>query len=142
MQYYEALGLAPNAEPQVIAAAYRALMKKWHPDSFMGGSEEAERRSKELNAAYAVLKDPARRAEYDSMMQCPSWRSVVEGAPPGTTSETSSYSPAQSDPWDWENDHLGLRGREEVKPSYLGWKLGGGLFALLMAVSIIQDFNR
>ena len=61
---YEVLQVSPHAEPEVIEAAYRRLARKYHPDTSSGGDEAGER-MRALSAAYAVLKDRARRAEYD-----------------------------------------------------------------------------
>ena len=61
--YYEILNVSPSAEPAVIEAAYRALMKRYHPDQ--GAGAAAERSATEINAAYEVLKDRDRRARYD-----------------------------------------------------------------------------
>jgi curved DNA-binding protein CbpA len=58
---YRILQVHPEADPEVIQAAYRRLAQRHHPDA-AGGSES---RMAELNAAYAVLIDPVRRAEYD-----------------------------------------------------------------------------
>ncbi|WP_083770954.1 DnaJ domain-containing protein [Phenylobacterium zucineum] len=60
--HYEVLGVSPEAEDVVIDAAYRALMKRHHPD-VRGGAGEA--RAKEINEAYRVLRDPDERARYD-----------------------------------------------------------------------------
>ncbi|MEA3018112.1 MAG: hypothetical protein QOI38_2834 [Sphingomonadales bacterium] len=57
---YDHLSVTPDAQPAVIEAAYRALMKQHHPDH-AGAAERAA----EINAAYAVLRDPQRRAAYD-----------------------------------------------------------------------------
>jgi curved DNA-binding protein CbpA len=62
--HYAILNVAPDAEPVVIDAAYRALMKKYHPDQGAPGAD-AGPRAAEINAAFAVLRDPQRRAEYD-----------------------------------------------------------------------------
>lgn len=51
------LGVAPDAEPEVVDAAYRALMKKYHPDRY--SSDDAERRTQALNEAYAELRPRA-----------------------------------------------------------------------------------
>jgi hypothetical protein len=61
--YYEILNVAPGAEVVVIDAAYRALMKKYHPDQ--GGGAADGPSAAEINRAYAVLRDPERRADYD-----------------------------------------------------------------------------
>lgn len=61
---YDILNVSPGAEPEVIEAAYRVLMKKYHPDHAVPGGAPP-RDPAEINAAYAVLRDPAQRAEYD-----------------------------------------------------------------------------
>ncbi|MBV9932080.1 MAG: J domain-containing protein [Alphaproteobacteria bacterium] len=61
--HYEILNVAPGAELVVIEAAYRALMKKYHPDQ--GGGAADGPGAADINLAYAVLRDPERRAEYD-----------------------------------------------------------------------------
>lgn len=61
---YAILGVAPTAEDVVIRAAYRALMRHYHPDS--NRDPEAQARAQAITAAYAVLRDPAKRAEYDA----------------------------------------------------------------------------
>jgi hypothetical protein len=61
--YYAILHVDPAAPAEVIRASYRTLMQQLraHPD--LGGDHEAAAR---LNAAYAVLKDATRRAQYDA----------------------------------------------------------------------------
>ncbi|MCD5415677.1 DnaJ domain-containing protein [Candidatus Bipolaricaulota bacterium] len=61
--YYAALQVHPKADEEVISAAYRKLAAKHHPD--VNASPDATARMKQLNEAYAVLADPARRAAYD-----------------------------------------------------------------------------
>lgn len=63
MNYYDILGLSEQSEPEVIEAAYRALMKKYHPDRWTGKSADAERKAKLINEAYSALRD--NRNEYD-----------------------------------------------------------------------------
>jgi molecular chaperone DnaJ len=57
---YQVLGVASSATAAELKAAYRALVKQHHPDA--GGDEH---RILELNAAWEVLGDPQRRAQYD-----------------------------------------------------------------------------
>lgn len=61
--YYKILQVDPSAEAEVIAAAYKRLSIKYHPDT--NRSPDAHRRMQEINEAYDVLKDPARRRQYD-----------------------------------------------------------------------------
>jgi molecular chaperone DnaJ len=62
--YYEVLGLARGASEQDIKSAFRKLAKKLHPD-YNQGDPDSERRFKEVNEAYEVLKDPQKRAAYE-----------------------------------------------------------------------------
>ena len=62
---YDVLNVAPNAEPVVIEAAYRALMKKYHPDQSSGEREASPSSAADINRAYEILRDPSRRADYD-----------------------------------------------------------------------------
>jgi curved DNA-binding protein len=59
----EVLQVDPRAEAEIVEAAYRRLAQKYHPD--VSNAPSAERRMKEINAAYEVLRDPLRRAAYD-----------------------------------------------------------------------------
>jgi len=65
--YYEILQVSPNAEPEVIAAAYRRLARKYHPD--VNKSPQAAKRMKQINVAYEILRDPAKRAAYDRLRE-------------------------------------------------------------------------
>ena len=66
--HYETLKVARDAPPEVIRMAYKVLCQKYHPDKFPGNRDAAERITKELNAAYAVLSDPGKRTEYDDFL--------------------------------------------------------------------------
>ncbi len=61
--YYAILQVHPKADKEVIGAAYRKLAAKHHPD--VSTSPDATARMKQLNEAYEVLSDPARRMAYD-----------------------------------------------------------------------------
>ncbi len=62
--HYQILNVAPDAEAVVIEAAYRALMKKYHPDQAAAAGPGAPTAA-EINHAFATLRDPQRRADYD-----------------------------------------------------------------------------
>ncbi len=65
--YYAILQVHPNASKEVIAAAYRKLASKYHPD--VSNSTEAIDKMKLLNEAYEVLSDPSKRSAYDRNRQ-------------------------------------------------------------------------
>lgn len=62
--YYEILGISRNASDDEIKKAYRQLAHKYHPDK-NPGDKNSEEHFKDINAAYEVLKDPNKRAQYD-----------------------------------------------------------------------------
>jgi hypothetical protein len=64
---YSILGLAPTASQAEIQTAYRALVAKYHPDRHQGNplEELAGAKMVEINRAYEILSDPARRTAYD-----------------------------------------------------------------------------
>ena len=62
--YYSRLKVAPDAPPEVIRAAYKALAQKYHPDRHHG-SIRHEIVLAALNKAQDVLLDPDRRAAHD-----------------------------------------------------------------------------
>lgn len=62
--YYETLGLARGASAEDIKKAYRKLAMQHHPDR-NHGDKESERKFKEINEAYEILRDDQRRAAYD-----------------------------------------------------------------------------
>lgn len=63
--YYLILGVTPDTEDVVIKAAYKALIQRYHPDRYSGDNEYAKAKTVELNEAYEVLSNPAKRQEYD-----------------------------------------------------------------------------
>lgn len=63
-EYYNILGVKTDASPDEIKQAYICLVKKYHPDTHQG-NKASEDRLKQINEAYDVLKDLAKRAEYD-----------------------------------------------------------------------------
>lgn len=62
---YETLGVAPSASQDDIRKAYRKAAKETHPD-LNPGKPEAEKRFKEINAAYDIVGDEDKRKRYDA----------------------------------------------------------------------------
>jgi curved DNA-binding protein len=81
--YYSILGVAKTATEKEIKQAYRKLARKHHPD-VNPGDKSAEVRFKDLNEAYEVLGDPAKRKKYDELGS--NWRMYEQGGapPPGS----------------------------------------------------------
>jgi DnaJ-class molecular chaperone len=77
--YYQVLGISKTANDDEIKSAFRKLARKYHPD-VNPGDKSAEEKFKEINEAYEVLSDPAKRKRYDELG--PDWKSGQEFRPP------------------------------------------------------------
>ncbi|MDR3576010.1 MAG: DnaJ C-terminal domain-containing protein [Anaerolineaceae bacterium] len=64
--YYEILGVSPNAEKKVIQQTFRKLARKYHPD-LNPGNKESEEKFKTINEAYQVLSNADQRKKYDEL---------------------------------------------------------------------------
>ncbi len=91
--YYRVLGIGPRTEPSEIHAAYRRLMKDYHPDRLDPAQREdpqIQQLVKEVNEAYEVLMDSARRRAYDEEVE---WRAMQarSGLPNNVQQERIRY---------------------------------------------------
>ena len=77
--YYEVLGVSRKASDAEIKKAFRKLAREYHPD-VAKNKRTAEEKFKEINEAYEVLSDPAKRKKYDELGA--SWKSGAEFRPP------------------------------------------------------------
>ena len=105
MDAYRVLQVAPDCEDEVIHGAYRALALKYHPDR--DGTQLAARRMAELNQAYGLVRDPARRARHDAER-----RRAAITAVPGHGTSTSVPPPRSS-----------AAGTKVAFGRYAGWSL-------------------
>jgi curved DNA-binding protein CbpA len=76
--YYRILQVDPSAEDAVIQAAYRALMKRYHPDRVGPDRSARTTVAQQLNSAYATLSNPKARELYDRLR-----RAERAAVPPG-----------------------------------------------------------
>jgi curved DNA-binding protein CbpA len=94
--YYQILEVEPDASAENIKEQYLFLVQAWHPDRFSKADQKAkaEEKIKQINVAYDVLKDPARRTEYDNKLgaskksahkQPPTRQAAPPPAPPRPT---------------------------------------------------------
>ena len=64
--YYQILGVAPDADEKAIRQAFRKLARQYHPD-VNPGDKAAEEQFKAINEANQVLSDPEQRKKYDAL---------------------------------------------------------------------------
>src|SRR5271154_759687 len=77
--YYESLGVARTATADEIKKSFRKLARLHHPD-VAKDKKKSEEKFKEINEAYEVLSDPAKRKKYDELGA--DWKSGAEFRPP------------------------------------------------------------
>lgn len=129
---YAILGVAWDADDEAIAAAYRGLARRFHPDV---AGDVATRRMMEINAAFEAIRTADRRAEYREELG--DWRAAAgqarasgasTGAPP-THADDRGRERLQ---WRPPNDGTGGAGPPPGRPSgsvlgfgrHIGWSLG------------------
>lgn len=86
---YQVLGVPRTADAEEIKKAYRALALKYHPDRNPGDAH-AEDMFKRISAAYSVLGDETKRAQYDRFGSA-------------DTQNTASYD-GQGQYWGWTQE--------------------------------------
>src|ERR1700691_4737050 len=77
--YYESLGVPRTASADEIKKSFRKLARQHHPD-VAREKKKSEEKFKEINEAYEVLSDPAKRKKYDELGV--NWKSGAEFRPP------------------------------------------------------------
>jgi hypothetical protein len=65
--HYDTLQVAADASPEDVKAAYRRMAQKFHPDRHQGKDAAAAVMAR-INAAYEILSNAQRRADYDSAL--------------------------------------------------------------------------
>jgi curved DNA-binding protein len=98
--YYVTMGVSRDATQDEIKRAYRKLARKYHPD--VTDDPEGETRFKDVGEAYAVLKDPEKRAAYDQLGA--KWKAGQDFEPPPGWDDGFEFSGAGS------RDHTGSPG--------------------------------
>jgi curved DNA-binding protein len=86
--YYETLGVKPEASAAEIKAAYRRLARKYHPD--VSKEANAEERFKAINEANEVLGDDKKRAHYDRL-RAGGYRAGEDFRPPPNWGEGAEF---------------------------------------------------
>ena len=98
VDHYQTLGVDPSASAQEIRAAYLALIKRHHPDAQRHPQAQEDVRVRELNLAYAVLRDTAKRADHDAARQMAARPAIEVRA-----DASQAFAPVPSNPQDRRN---------------------------------------
>ena len=104
--YYETLGVPRTASEGDIKKAFRKLAREFHPD-VAKNKKQAEEKFKEINEAYEVLSDPAKRKRYDELGA--NWQSGADfRPPPGWESSGRGRNSAGGGGYDFQFDGTGF----------------------------------
>ena len=95
---YKTLQVDPEAEDEVIQAAYRRLARKYHPD--LADTPEAASRMALINAAWEILGTPAARAAHDRKRRSEAarWSAPAAASPAGSPNGPPPHSSAPPRP--------------------------------------------
>lgn len=88
--YYTLLGVAPDASPEAIKAAFKKLALQYHPDVYKG--VDANERMSQLLQAYQTLNTAESRRHYDAQRS----EHLMDGSGPASNGATYRPRPAQS----------------------------------------------
>jgi curved DNA-binding protein CbpA len=134
--YYATLGLTPSADPVVIRAAFKALAQRYHPDRTGVGQAQAGARMAEINEAYSVLSDPAKRTEYDRLRQ-----NTARNA--DTAFQDGDAEPAAGSPLDgdWQTALQFYPELDALRAGLgkISWKLAEGFRARILGTKEFKD---
>ena len=143
--YYQLLGINPGADQQTIKQAYLSKIKAWHPDKNPNRTEEAEQKTKALNQAYQILKDPEKRKHYDRMLRYTKGknfneyinddaiRDKIDKAYPALKTALKSVRVLYALFKD------AVKGNYKLHPSSVAM-IGGGLLYFILPADLIPDF--
>jgi curved DNA-binding protein len=102
--YYKILGVPRTAPDDEIRKVFRKLARQYHPD-VAKDKKNAEEKFKEINEAYEVLGDPAKRKKYDTLGA--NWNRQTSAPPPGWQSRGGSRRGASPEEYEF---HFGGTG--------------------------------
>ena len=110
MNYYEILEISSNASDEVIKMAYKALVKKYHPDVTAGNMPDIEKKIQIINEAYSILSDKNKRIDYDDFLNTQKANEINKQAMNNVQNPEADKNPYSSDD-DSENSRRSFIGK-------------------------------
>jgi curved DNA-binding protein len=120
--YYHVLGVDKNASDDDIRKAFRQLARKYHPD-VAKDKRGGEDKFKQINEAYEVLGDPAKRKKYDALGA--HWRDGAQFRSPHDPSQRTWHQSTHSGPAGFEFQFDGT-GFSDFFEQFFGSRAAGG----------------
>jgi len=124
--YYQILGVPRSASEADIKKSFRKLAREYHPD-VAKDKKKAEEKFKEINEAYEVLSDPAKRKKYNELGA--NWKSGAEFRPPpgyGGFGGGQTFRGGRGQPQGFEGFEFGGTGFSSFFEQLFGSQMKGG----------------
>ena len=132
--HYRALGLDPRVSVDQVRERYRQLIALFHPDRNPDGDEWSELYAPKINEAYNVLKNPAKKQEYDESLRDHSPFGPMGGMPARRPFEMPTFGDGDSG-FDITGSDGGTAYRYPLwrrRPALVIWSVVGGLGRVLL----------
>lgn len=144
--YYQILGIGPQADQASIKASFKKLALMYHPDR-NPDNPQAEEKFKLINEAYSVLSDPSKRFFYDQQRQNPSLQRPrnTPGRPPSPPPPTAPFTPYENtyDPANYVSDRMKRRINWMILGFAIMMLLGSwGVYRYMNYLSALQYFHK
>ena len=127
--YYLILGVFPTSDGATLDTVYRDKVKTYHPDVYSGDKQFAEEEIKKINEAYAVLKDPIKRKEYDQV-----WSKKNSNALVNIKQEDD----IKKEQLAKEKEEIILKRRRQLDNQIMGWCV----FCIVVIIGLTMYFRR
>lgn len=134
IDYYEILEVSQNAGQEVIRAAYKTLMQRYHPDKNSNDSENA-RLVLAIRLAYDVLSDPELRKAYDIELE--KVRVIItESSSNQNFNDEEAVSPSENSQDEWLQE-INIKSSNTKDSSYLINKSSFFVYGLILIIVIL-----
>jgi curved DNA-binding protein len=137
--YYAILGVSRDASDEDIKKAFRRLARQYHPD-VAKDKKAAEEKFKEINEAYEVLSDPAKRKKYDTLGA--NWNRATGFEPPPDWQQAHGAHWSSPDGSQHFEFHFGGTGFSDFFEQFFGGGRGGGFEEIFRQAGGAGDFGK